>query len=70
MVNRYFNLGYHHAYLGLLPQLDMNNDAYRTGYEVGKEDKAEDEEAIETGEWEPMSDSEREFIYGIEGDGI
>ena len=67
--NRDYNEGYSAGYNGGFNKI-VASDAYRTGYTVGMSDKLEDLEAIESGNFDHMSESERELIYGDEKDRI
>jgi len=66
--NRDWNAGYHAGYNdeGLL----QSSEAYNTGYLVGLQDRLEDIEAVESGDFDNLSESERMVIYGDEKDQI
>lgn len=62
--NKLFNTGYDDGYSGRSPSLD--GLVYTRGYLAGAEDKAEDEAATASGELDNLSESERDFLYGLE----
>lgn len=63
-VNREFNLGYHAGYSGSPAVLDSM--AYQRGFLSGAEDRAADARDMATGELDGLSESERDFLYGVE----
>lgn len=64
-----WNQGYSEGYNRRPMQLDIP-EPYLTGYEVGKSDRTEDDEAIESGTFDLLNEEEREGIYGNEKDRI
>jgi hypothetical protein len=67
--NRLWNEGYSDGYNKQVPKVDMP-DPYYTGYDVGKDDREEDEEAIASGDFDDLSEAERLHLYGEERDRI
>ena len=65
--NRDWNKGYKDGYNGLPCQVGMS-DVYYTGYEVGKDDREEDQEAFESGDLDMLTDEEAREIYGDSDD--
>lgn len=62
-----WNKGYSAGYRGQPFDPDMADSIpYCEAFEVGKSDRVEDEEAMESGDFDGMSESEREAIYGDE----
>ena len=59
--NEGFGDGYHY-----LPSQTGKPEVYYTAYDVGKETRDEDEEALASGEVDHLSESEKEFLYGFE----
>ena len=57
-----YRAGYNHQ-----PKAD-SSEQYLAGWGAGFDDRAEDEEALATGDFDGMSESEREWIYGNESD--
>lgn len=67
--NRDYNAGYADGYAGEIAEVGRA-DAYYTGYDVGVADKAEDNEAIASGDYDPMEADEMREIYGDESDQV
>lgn len=67
--NKLWNRGYSDGYNRLPSQVDMS-DVYYNGYEVGKNDRDEDDEAVASGDFDLLSEEERKQIYGDERDRI
>lgn len=66
---REWNLGYADGYYGRKPPI-TTGEAYDHGYMQGTADRAEDEEAIASGEFDLLTKEERELVYGDESDRI
>ena len=67
--NRDYNEGYRIGYRNLSFNPDLTrNDSFMAGFRAGISDLVEDEEALASGDFDHMSDSEREAIYGAETD--
>lgn len=65
--NEEWNEGYSDGYKGKPLNPDKASSiSYCEAYEVGKDDAAEDKEAMDSGDFDGLSDSEREAIYGDE----
>ena len=67
--NRLYNEGYSDAYRNRESRTGMPDDYY-TGYDVGKSDREEDEEAMRNADFDLLSPEERKEIYGDESDRI
>lgn len=67
--NRIWNEGYSDGYHGKTAQVGKP-DPYYTAYEVGKDDREEDSEAIESGDFDLLTEEERKEVYGDERDQI
>lgn len=67
--NHIWNEGYNDGYQSRSAQVGKP-DPYYTAYEIGKDDREEDAEAIESGEFDLLTDEEREEVYGNERDRI
>ena len=62
--NRQWNQGYSDGY-NSRPNND-HSEAYNIAYEVGQADRAEDEEAIASGQFDLLDEEERKYVYGNE----
>ena len=65
---RIYNIGYDDGYWSRGPVLDSM--PYKRGYLAGAEDRASDQRDMATGELDSLSESEREFLYGLEERGV
>lgn len=65
--NEGYSDGYHRRPHKNPPPADI---AYSSGYAIGVSDRAEDEEAIASGEFDLLTKEERELIYGDESDRV
>lgn len=65
--NRIWNAGYRDGYKSRPAQLDMP-DPYLEAYQIGKDDAEEDQEALESGDFDILTEEERREIYGYESD--
>lgn len=61
--NRTWQSGYQDGYRGLPCRTGMP-DVYYTGFEVGKSDHEEDQEAYESGDLDMLTDEEAREIFG------
>lgn len=64
--NKIFQQGYHDGYTRELPA--RSDEQYLAGWNAGSQDKTEDELALATGDFDGLSEAERELIYGNEHD--
>lgn len=67
--HRQWNKGYRRGYQRLAHETDQS-EIYYIAYEVGRSDRAEDDEAMESGTFDLLNEDEREEIYGNEKDRI
>lgn len=67
--NEAWNEGYSDGY-ALRDSQVGKPDPYYTGYDVGKDDRAEDDEAIASGTFDLLTEEERREVYGVEDDRI
>jgi hypothetical protein len=64
--NRHWNKGYADGYNKRIKI--VSSLTYSTAYDIGAADRAEDEEAIASGEFDLLTEEERREIYGDEHD--
>jgi len=63
----HWSRGYSDGYRSIRARLNQPREYY-TGYVIGDTDRYEDEQALETGDYDPLTDNERLAIYGDESD--
>ena len=65
--NRIWQAGYHDGYNSLPCKVGMS-DVYYTGFEVGKSDREEDQDAFESGDLDMVTDEQSREIFGDSDD--
>lgn len=60
----WYNRGYNEGYGN--QEISTSNQDYLRGYLAGREQYREDQQAIQSGQVDHLSESEREFLFGDE----